>query len=203
MIPWLSERPYIGNIWEYPPSPPPRGGQYNRNSYTSFPCKSLYCAKPASPNPKHFTHTNGTAFAWCMNSIVAPYHAAVNFPHIKIQQNGQIPSPDAHRLNSRSPDLRLDAVRQPPRQQIRIGEQPLCFPIQVSPLQQLLDTQHQIGEVMIHDLPGFEVSQLIAIVEQVVITIHRQAASHSSLDLCKGNTTRWSSAWCVNKAFHK
>ena len=24
MIPWLSERPYIGSIWEYPPPPPPR-----------------------------------------------------------------------------------------------------------------------------------------------------------------------------------
>ena len=23
MIPWLAERPYIGNIWEYPPPPPP------------------------------------------------------------------------------------------------------------------------------------------------------------------------------------
>ena len=25
MIPWLSERPYLGNIWEYPPPPPPPG----------------------------------------------------------------------------------------------------------------------------------------------------------------------------------
>ena len=27
MIPWLSERPYIGNIWEYSPPPPPRNGR--------------------------------------------------------------------------------------------------------------------------------------------------------------------------------
>ena len=51
MIPWLSERPYIGNIWEYPPPPPPPPPPPGWKYSSSPNCRSCPSHLLTSKNP--------------------------------------------------------------------------------------------------------------------------------------------------------